>query len=88
MFPNSKTNLSGFLIFLILILIKFKIIDKINFAINSFYKKKFKIAQTTFEELSNTNINDGIIELYISLCKKYISMDLPENWEIFEQFEF
>lgn len=65
-----------------------KLLDKFDKAISDFYNKDFEIAKKTLEELSKTNINDEIIELYLNLCIKYSSTNLPENWNTFEEFEY
>lgn len=65
-----------------------KLLDNFDLAISHFYYKEFEKALEIFESLKETNIQDGIIELYISLCKKYSNIQLPENWKVLQEFEY
>ncbi|MFM9946097.1 MAG: adenylate/guanylate cyclase domain-containing protein [Bacteroidia bacterium] len=64
------------------------LLDKFDKGIEDFYNKKFKEASEIFKQLSSTDLNDGILEFYIKLSEKYSNQELPEDWKIFQMFEY
>lgn len=65
-----------------------ELLNKFDAAIFAFYNKQFAQASAIFNELAATSLNDGIIEFYIRLSEKYKNQELPENWKIFQTFEY
>ncbi|HRX16135.1 MAG TPA: adenylate/guanylate cyclase domain-containing protein, partial [Spirochaetota bacterium] len=69
------------------IAIKDKTKEELEYAINLYFKADFIKSLELLEKILNQNPNDGVVNLYIKRCKKYIELGTPANWTGVSRFE-
>jgi two-component system sensor histidine kinase ChiS len=65
-----------------------QLMDQFDEAISLFYKKDFAKASALFLELSQSPLNDGVLQLYLQRSTFYEKEGTPEDWKTFEVFEY